>query len=390
MPDFPDELDPDATCPACSARGLRAFYHVRGVPAQSNLLVATRAKALAFPTGGVRLAWCDACGFITNTAFDPSLEVEGRYEATQGCSPTFGRFARSLAAEWVGRFSLRGRAVLEVGCGEGEFLRLLCDAGAGRGVGYDPAASPRAAADPAGRVTVVREPFGPGTPVGDAALIVCRHTLEHVPAVADFARAMRRGVPVAVEVPDAARVLADGAFWDVYHEHCSYFTAEALAGLLRRCGLVPSAVRSEYDGQYLVAEATPGEPSDDPDDDAAAAVTAALASRFAARAGETIDRWRTFFDDASARGRRVALWGSGSKAAGFLATLGLGDEVGCVADINPAKAGSYMAGTGQAVVSPSTLKEFRPDVVVAMNPVYRDEIAAELGRLGVACELLTL
>src|SRR3712207_6943984 len=29
---------------------------------------------------------------------------------------------------------------------------------------------------------------------------------------------------VAIEVPDTLRVLTEGAFWDLYYEHCSYFT----------------------------------------------------------------------------------------------------------------------------------------------------------------------
>jgi hypothetical protein len=61
-----------------------------------------------------------------------------------------------------------------------------------------------------------------------------------------------------------------------------------------------------------------------------------------------------------------------------------------VVDINPHKHGTYLPGGGQQIVAPQTLREYRPDVVIAMNPVYREEIAADLGRLGVRAELLTL
>jgi hypothetical protein len=30
--------------------------------------------------------------------------------------------------------------------------------------------------------------------------------------------------PVLFELPDVLRVLEEVAFWDVYYEHCSYFT----------------------------------------------------------------------------------------------------------------------------------------------------------------------
>src|SRR5688572_5432579 len=110
MPSFPDEVVQDRRCPNCRAAGLRPFYEVRGVPVQSNLLMATRADALACPVGDLRLAFCAACGFITNTAFDPAgQELTARYEATQGFSPTFNAFARSLAARWAERYQLRGK-----------------------------------------------------------------------------------------------------------------------------------------------------------------------------------------------------------------------------------------------------------------------------------------
>jgi ABC-type hemin transport system substrate-binding protein len=46
-----------------------------------------------------------------------------------------------------------------------------------------------------------------------------------------------------------------------------------------------------------------------------------------------------------------------------------------------------MAGTGHEIIAPEALVELRPELVVVMNPIYRDEIAAELARLGVDAEI---
>src|SRR5262249_6454871 len=100
------------TCPACGAHGLTAFYEVERVPVHSCRLVATREEADAFPTGSLHLAVCSACGFVTNTAFDPSLQNYAiSYEETQGFSPRFVEFARELAEHWVERYDLRGKDV---------------------------------------------------------------------------------------------------------------------------------------------------------------------------------------------------------------------------------------------------------------------------------------
>ena len=40
------------------------------------------------------------------------------------------------------------------------------------------------------------------------------------------------------------RVLEEGAFWDIYYEHCSYFTLGSHARLFRRAGLDVTDLRS--------------------------------------------------------------------------------------------------------------------------------------------------
>ena len=86
-------------------------------------------------------------------------------------------------------------------------------------------------------------------------------------------------------------------------------------------------------------------------------------------------------------GRRVAIWGAGSKGVAFLTTLGVRSEVAFAVDINPHKHGFFMPGTGHEVVAPERLREAPPDVVVAMNPIYVEEIRRQLAGMGLEPEL---
>ncbi len=72
----------------------------------------------------------------------------------------------------------------------------------------------------------------------------------------------------------------------------------------------------------------------------------------------------------------------------FLNLIQPQDSIDWVVDINPGKQGSFMAGTGQPVVAPERLIEIRPDTVIVMNPVYREEIATQLGEMGLHPEIL--
>jgi SAM-dependent methyltransferase len=395
--------DPEAStaasaCRSCGGGDVRVFYEVRGVPVHSNQLHPTRERALAQAAANLAIGLCSGCGFVQNCAYDPSLQDYAEsYEDNQGHSERFDRFATDLVEGLVRRHGLRGKRVLEIGCGRGDFLLRLRDAGLASGIGIDPAFRESEVSRAAGAdFRFLAECYDARHAQLGGDLVFCRHTLEHIPQPREFVRLLRSNLadrPAAVyfEVPDAERILEERAFWDVYYEHCNYFTADSLSRLFRSSGFEILDVRTEFAGQYLLLEARPGRASEVPRlGRKEFASLAERAERFGRDVGETLSEWRVRLDAWRASGRRVALWGSGSKAVAFLCALHVADEVECVVDINPAKQGSYQAGTGHAVVAPGELSELRPDVVVAMNPIYREEIAGDLSARGVEAELHVL
>jgi hypothetical protein len=62
--------------------------------------------------------------------------------------------------------------------------------------------------------------------------------------------------------------------------------------------------------------------------------------------------------------------------------VGVGEEIEYLVDINPYRHGKFVPGTGKQIVGPEFLAQYRPDLVIAMNPIYRAEIARDLNRLG--------
>ena len=53
----------------------------------------------------------------------------------------------------------------------------------------------------------------------------------------------------------------------------------------------------------------------------------------------------------------------------------------------PTPPGQVLPGSGKLIVAPGFLQEYRPDVVIAMNPIYLDEIRNDLNSLGLNPEL---
>jgi len=359
----------------------------------------TRSDAVSYPKGTVNLAFCSRCGFIFNNAFDPSvMEYSSRYEETQGFSQTFREFHRKLAKTLDQRHRLNGKTVIEIGCGKGEFLTLLCETTGARGIGFDPSyIDERNTSEIKDRIEFVSDFYSEKYAHRRSEFICCKMTLEHIQDVAGFVKSVRSSLalsPDAVvffQVPDVTRVLNDFAFWDIYYEHCSYFSPGSLARLFHHCGLAPGRIESDYDGQYLMIEGQARSAQDSaklPEESDLERIVNCM-QNFKEAIGQRLAAWRDFLRSAAARREKTVLWGGGSKAVAFLTTLGIGEEISFAVDINPHKQDTFLPGSGQQIVSPRFLVDYRPDNVILMNSIYTDEVAKSLAEMGLSPRLLS-
>lgn len=394
--DPPTAAEPPPNCPACGRPHHGGpVYQIGQVPVHDVQILRSREAAITCCRGDIRLAHCNGCGFIWNRAFDPDLlDYALDYESTQAFSPTFTRFHERLARDLIERYGLRNKKIIEIGCGQGEFLTLLCDFGGNQGVGFDPAYTGDLKSK---GITVIPEVYGQTRGPRDADFLCCKMTLEHIQDTRAFLRTVRdtlessRDVTVFFQIPEVTRILRECAFWDIFYEHCSYFSPGSLARVFRAADFEVTDIWRDYGDQYLMIEARPGLGTAQPL--ALEESPQELAQDVQAfRDGVRRDRnlWLSWLSTVRDGGERIALWGGGSKAVAFLSALGPREEVVCAVDINPRKANTFLAGAGQVIIQPDDLPGFSPDYVLVMNPVYRDEVADDLFRLGLAPTLLTV
>jgi SAM-dependent methyltransferase len=358
-------------------------------------LFTNRESAQSLESGDIDLAFCPDCSFIFNAAWKPDRTVySDLYEETQGFSPTFKAFHRALAEQLIGRYDLIGKEIVEIGCGKGEFLSLLCELGGNDGTGYDPSFIPARSDGASANITFKRENFSETTVQSAPDLVCCKMTLEHIFETRRFVQSVRRiasperGTIVFFQVPDVRRVLAEAAFWDVYYEHCAYFSPSSLAHVFRNAGFEILRVSTGYDDQYLTIEArpttretTPLTPLPESDGRDAEELAKSVAG-YAEAATRSAANWAAKIRATARSGGRTVLWGSGSKAVAFLSSVGVDQEIEYLVDINPYRHGRFVPGSGKQIVGPDFLSDYRPDLVIAMNPIYRAEIARDLDRLG--------
>ncbi len=380
-------------CPACSATRLTEILCWHDVPVNNALFLRTAAEARAHLRATLRLTGCNACGFLFNAAFDETLpRYDATYIETQSGSPRHDRFADSLARTWIDRYGLSGKTALEIGCGhDAGFLRRFCSISGGNGIGIDPAVD---ASHERPGVELIAERFGDRAFDRHAAALICRHTLEHIADVAEFLSTVRRWGernPQAIhlfEVPDARRILAERAFWDVYYEHCSYFTLESLTAAFDVAGFTVERSDVAYGGQYIILESRlrSGTRSFTSRQWNGAASVVALAEQFAIDVSTRIEAARAALQSL-ARDGTVVIWQASSKAVSLLTLVGAAVEVAGLVDLNPAKRGLFIVGSGHPIFAPQDLPALKPRHIVVMNSIYLTDVRAQARDLGVDAQV---
>ena len=136
-------LNPELICcPVCLTENFVPFFELNEVPTQDGMLWKTQHEALNAPKGRIKLAVCRHCEFIGNLFFEPEkITYDHDYSFSLYFSPTFRQFLKSVANRLIMKYRISGKTVLEIACGEGDFLRLLCEMGHNQGIGIDPITS---------------------------------------------------------------------------------------------------------------------------------------------------------------------------------------------------------------------------------------------------------
>ncbi len=381
-------------CIACSSRATSATVSVRHIPVRCNVLWQTREQALAAPQGDMELRFCRGCGHLFNAAFDTTLmEYTPEYENSLHYSPRFQRYVTSVVDRLIERYDIRRRRVVDLGCGKGEFLRLLCVRGDNQGLGFDPSYTAERDESAANGVIFVRDYYSPQYGHLETDLISCRHVLEHLADPAQFLAELRANPGVTshtvlyFEVPNGLFTVRDMGIWDLIYEHVSYFTPASLQSIFENAGFDVLELAEDFGGQYLYVEARPSKRSGDAAEKALPPSLAALISEFSHRYEERVSHWRGQLNEAARAGTRLLLWGAGSKGVTFANITGAADSLDAIVDINPHKQGLFVPGSGTRVVGPNELSKLAPEQILLMNSLYLEEVRQLLRKQGVSVEV---
>ena len=305
---------------------------------------------------------CSGCGLVQLDA-DPVPYYRDVIRAA-GLSAEMRAFRLGQFAGLIDRFSLRGKKMLEIGCGRGEYLSLLREAGMDAS-GIEHSAESVTACHAAGLsvsegFVASEDDLVPGGPFDGFAIF---NFLEHLPdpngTLAGIHRNLSDNAIGLVEVPNFDMMLQERQFAEFMSDHLCYYTAATLTTALSINGFEVLSCTEEWYRYILSAVVRKRQPHN-------------LADFHArqARLGDEIHAYIRRFPP-----RRVAMWGAGHQALALMALFGLQGSIRYVIDSAPFKQGKYTPATHIPIVAPDALEHDPVDAVIIAAAGYSDEVA---------------
>ena len=373
-------------CPVCSCTLAIPFFDGGLQPLATLGWPESADKARAMPRFPHDFVQCPACSHVWNRSFsynDVPYKTNRNRMFNQG-----SHWKRYLAEARDGLLAQLPAAptVVEIGCGDGHFVRALSEVrgGKGRFLGFDPNASPETGLG----VEFYPRLFEPLTDMiaykPDA--VVIRHVLEHLTEPADLLDNLAWGATLldkpcwlCTEAPCIDRVFETDRLTDFYYEHASHFTTQSFRKMMERAGVVEKLDHG-YDGEVVSAIVRLSVPQ-------VYQERARATARFAVRALQNRASVAAQLDLLVADGKRVVIWGGTGKAAAFIHQFGTdAKRFPLVVDSDRDKVGSFVPGTGQEIVFRDVLKDIAVDVVIIPTQWRARDIVAEMVREGIRAQ----
>jgi SAM-dependent methyltransferase len=305
---------------------------------------------------------CSGCGLIQHT--EPPVPYWRDVIRAAGISPEMREYRLDQFGKWLRTHNLIGHKVLEVGCGQGEYLALIEQSGANAfGVehNFESVLICRSAGLRAQQTFIE----GPRTKIDNGPFdgFAILNFLEHIPTahatLQGISANLSDGATGLVEVPNFDMILQSGLFAEFITDHLYYFSQQTLTTLLESNGFDVLDCSPSWHNYVLSATVRKRMPVD-------------LSSLQASQSALQVS-FREFLSRFSPK--RVAIWGAGHQALALISLMSISDHIAYVLDSAPFKQNRFTPATHLPIVAPERLNDGDVDAVIVLAASYSDEVA---------------
>lgn len=312
------------------------------------------------------LCQCMGCGLVQ---FDcEPVDYYRDVIRAGGFSKTMVDLRRYQYKNLIENYHLEGKKFIEVGCGQGEFLKVLSEFPVeAHGIEHDPHLVELARAQGLNVTQGFTETEDTRFPGGLYDVFLSFNFLEHQPDPGTMLQAIYRNLEDdamgLITVPSFEYIMDHNSYYELIRDHIAYYTFETLTPLLERNGfMVEECEVINRDTPSVVVRKRPQMDADN------------LLECYVNLRKE-MESYMKYLD---AWDKKVAMWGAGHQGFTLAATTKLGKKAKYIIDSAPFKQGKFAPSSHLPIVAPEYFNEHPVDAIVITAPGYTDEIAANI------------
>ena len=373
-------------CIACGGHITYPIFQPDPQPLAFVNLPHNRSEALIVPHFPMNYRACGHCGHIFNVDFE-YFKIPYEENSTQmyNQSKIWQNYMQDLAHCLLAEFQGRSKTFIDIGCGDGTFLKILqsqdpsCEV-----IGFEPGIEAVGAKNSG--LNVHKDYFIPERDLKKFRpdFLICRHVVEHlenprefVSEIAYWANRFQLFPYFVGEVPRIDKAIKQCRMNDYLYEHVSNFTDFSFENMFRISGFHPLDLRAVYDDEVILGIFRPIENSN---------IEGIFKSSI--RYHQNLKLQKESVHGVLAQelecGSKIAFWGGAGKGASFLNCLDIEyQRFPLVVDSDLAKVGRFVPGMAQKIESPDILLEEPVDVIIITTQWRAKDIVLEIKKRGI-------
>lgn len=327
----------------------------------------------------LNLHQCEMCGLVQ---FD--CEPVAYYRdviRAGGYSTTMTKLRRQEYTRFIRNCSLAGKKVVEVGCGQGEFLQVLTEFPVqAYGIEHRAALVEIARSKGLNVVQGFTEAAETVLPGGPFDAFLSFNFLEHQPYPNRMLQCIWNNLMPdgygLITVPSFEYILENSSFYELLRDHIANYTKESLQFLLEKNGFsVLACRRVNRDTWEMTVQKRQR------------IDISGIQKNFDILKSQAME----FVGRRVEQGKKVAIWGASHQGFTLISTTGIQKGISYIIDSAPFKQGKYSPASHLPIVSPEYFFTEPVDTILIVAPGYSDEISDTIhARYGRGVEIAVL
>lgn len=323
----------------------------------------------------LNICQCSKCGLVQldNEAVPYYKDV---IRAT-AYSSEMKEFRLKQFSNFIDKFNLKEKKVIEIGCGKGEYLELMSKF-VKQCYGIEHSTKSVDIATKKGlnvfqgyledkHYTIDNSPY-------DAFFIMS--FLEHIPNLNSFLEAIYNnlsdGAVGLVEVPNFDMIIKNNLFSEFISDHLYYFTVETLRRVLELNGFEIIEIRSVWYDYIISAIVKKREKID--------------LSNFT----NIQNNLKISFNNLLKQYTKVAVWGAGHQSLALISLMNIKDKIEFIIDSAPFKQGLYTPATHLKIYPPDKLINSNIEAIIVIAGSYNEEVIKTIKKMQIDIKIFQI